>query len=60
MLYQLSYDPLCVPNVPHPPGCWVCTVRARLLKANDVRVYVVLARSSNRKRPAVASGAGNR
>ncbi len=51
MLYQLSYDPLFPFNVPHPSGCSVCTRGVRPLKANEVRVYVVGGRSSNRKRP---------
>lgn len=51
MLYQLSYDPLFPFNVPHPPECSVCTPEARPMKANEVRVYVVGGRSSNRTCP---------
>ena len=52
MLYQLSYDPLCVPQrTASNRMLGVHRVRQRLLKANEVRVYVVLRRSSNRKCP---------
>lgn len=51
MLYQLSYDPLISPNLPHPTGCSMCIGRVRPLKANEVRVYVVRSRASNRKCP---------
>lgn len=51
MLYQLSYDPLVFPNVPHPTECSLCARWVRAVKANEVRVYVVRGRSSNRKCP---------
>ncbi|MBB4793223.1 hypothetical protein BJY54_003835 [Streptomyces nodosus] len=42
---------LCSPNVPHPTGCAVCTDPKQPLVANEVRVYVLRGRSSNRKFP---------
>ncbi|GAA3222837.1 hypothetical protein GCM10020256_30530 [Streptomyces thermocoprophilus] len=56
MLYQLSYDPLCVPptyRIRSGAGCAPVRNRhaVRLLKANEVRVYVVPGASSNRKCP---------
>jgi hypothetical protein len=55
VLYQLSYDPSCVPQRTasdrmlgvHRLGRW-------LLKANEVRVYVVRGPASNRKWPSGA------
>ncbi len=52
MLYQLSYDPLCAPQrTAYDRVLGVHQVRQRLLKANEVRVYVFRRRSSNRKCP---------
>ncbi len=52
MLYQLSYDPLCAPQrTAYDRVLGVHQVRQRLLKANEVRVYVFRRRSSNRKQP---------
>ncbi|GEC04865.1 hypothetical protein SSP24_25200 [Streptomyces spinoverrucosus] len=52
MLYQLSYDPLCVPQrTASNRVLGVHRLSAGSMKANEVRVYVVLSRSSNRKGP---------
>ncbi len=56
MLYQLSYDPLCVPQRTASNRVrGVHRVRWRLLKANEVRVYVVNGPASNRKCPSRAT-----
>ncbi|GAA0906034.1 hypothetical protein GCM10009549_10700 [Streptomyces thermoalcalitolerans] len=57
MLYQLSYDPLCAPQPTASDRMLdVHLAEQRLLKANEVRVYVVRRRSSNGKRPTGSRG----
>ncbi|GAU67607.1 putative hypothetical protein [Streptomyces sp. NBRC 110611] len=51
MLYQLSYDPLWFPNLPHAADCTKCVRRGDPLGANGQRVYVVPGRASNRILP---------
>jgi hypothetical protein len=51
VLYQLSYDPLCAPQRTASDRVLGVHLGGRLLKANEVRVYVVRGPSSNRKRP---------
>ena len=51
MLYQLSYDPLCVPQRTASDRVLGVHRLGGLLKADEVRVYVVHGPSSNRKRP---------
>ncbi len=51
MLYQLSYDPLCAPQRTASSQVLGVHLPGRLLKANEVRVYVVRGPPSNRKRP---------
>lgn len=51
MLYQLSYDPLCAPQRTASDRVLGVHRLGGLLKANEVRVYVVREPSSNRKRP---------
>lgn len=52
MLYQLSYDPLvCPQRTASARMLGVHRLRSRLLKANEVRVYVVRSAQSNGKRP---------
>ena len=51
MLYQLSYDPLRAPQRTASDRVLGVHLTGRLLKANEVRVYVVRGPPSNRKRP---------
>lgn len=51
MLYQLSYDPLCVPQRTASDRVLGVHRLRRRLEANEVRVYVVRAPASNRKSP---------
>ena len=51
MLYQLSYDPLCAPQRTASDRVLGVHRFGRLLKANEVRVYVVAGPASNRKCP---------